>query len=779
MERLLEGLWNPLLGGFVLCAGLLLLLGTGVLPLRRLGRVTRGWSVGTPSGPAVLLATSASLTTVTAAVFAVGLGGPGALVWMWIAAVLGMGLHFGEAKLARRPSGDAKPGLPTWTLLGTLAVALLAGGLWQGNQAGAVLEASFGLPAVFGAATVAAVALGTSRRTDLTNMAMVWWPLLGIGLAAGLLAAAIFRDPLALQLALGDAVNQAFGLQSASAGTVSGALSVLIAHGMMRAVSAADIGAGAAAAAATLSDDPQDADDAGASLMPIPMIAVGVLSTLAGLAILAAPTESPLSEPKDPAKSDAPHIVNLERTVGRKLRASKQVGQTVVLREDTTMEKGKQYGMMLRADPRGHKMAKLLDRENAVVLPKWAIAEDVDTVYLRPRNTQEARHAAWDVAIPCNRELFGGKDGAPQFVRLTPKDPEVEFKALANYYELDPQPYVNVGNAEFAGAVALANSPDDELGQHLAMFEYRGEDTAFNPRLHEFFRNQFSGPFAAEETETPPRAFIAKEGFDAPIGSRVKAELRADPRGIDILRVNRAGGTEAPPWNALLDLHEIVIRHADGPSADIRVPVAARLDGKRIRLDILDPAWKDMRKVAADEKLSGPFAAMSDVPIELEVHGDTRLPDAAKSRLALVPVHPDVRPRGPQERDLYDPHPSELIAVGFGPPRYPAHDVAALVRRVESVHPYAPRVFGFAALLLAATTALGWSLLIRRPAERLFGPAAGVLLPLLVCVLPVLGGFLSASWAQTLALLAYAVAIVPVLGLLVVHLSRVRDSSRS
>lgn len=771
MERLLEGLWNPLLGGFVLCAGLLLMVGTGLLPLRRLSRVTRGWSVGAPSGPMILVATSASLTTITAAVMAVTIAGPGALVWMWIAGLLGMGLHFGEAKLARANVAAGKPPLPAWAAFGVLVVGVLAGGVWQGSQAGVVLERTLELPAVFGAATVAVLALAASRAPSVSAMAIRWLPLLGLTVFALLVGGAILEDTLALQLALGDAINEAFGLQSATAGTVGGALSVLIAHGMMRAVSAADLGVGAAAAAVTHHDDAQDADAAGASVMVVPVLVVGVLSTLAGLAVLTAPPEPPLADAR---------LFPLERPDSRGLRASQQVGQTVVLREETEMEKGEQYAMKLRASPRGHSMAKYYDKENAVILPAWAVSSGADTLYFRARDPERARQPAWDVQVPCDRELFGGQGEAPQFVRLTPKDPELVLRELTAFYELDPTPYVDVDDFSFVGAVALANSPDEELGEHLAMFEYRGEETPFNPRLHEFFRNQFSGPFPDDDSETPPVAFVAAEGFDAPIGSRVGVELRADPRGVDILRVNRVGSAEAPPWRSLLDLDEVVIRHVDGPEKDIRVPVAARLDGKRIRLDVLDPAWTDLRKIKQDEALSGPFAAMQHVPFEVEVHSDLRLPETAAGRRSLVPLHDDVRPRGPQERELYDPHPGELVKAGFVGPYRPRNDVGVLLRRLEAQQPeWGMKVFGLVALLLAVSTTLGWALLARGPATQLLGPGGGVVVPLVICAIPFLGGVVGTTLSATLGLLAYSVAAVPVLVLMVLHLAKIRDSSGS
>ncbi len=171
---------------------------------------------------------------------------------------------------------------------------------------------------------------------------------------------------------------------------------------------------------------------------------------------------------------------------------------------------------------------------------------------------------------------------------------------------------------------------------------------------------------------------------------------------------------------------------------------------------------------------------LPDVPLKLEVHGGSRLPPAAESRRSLVPVHDDARPRGPQERELYDPHPAELIAAGFSPPYRPGADVRVLVRRVQDQQPgWGGQLLGLAALLLAASTTLGWALVVREPARQLLGRGGSVLLPLAVCALPLLGGLLATSLVESLALLAYAFAVVPVLGVLVLNLAKVRNSSRN
>jgi hypothetical protein len=194
----------------------------------------------------------------------------------------------------------------------------------------------------------------------------------------------------------------------------------------------------------------------------------------------------------------------------------------------------------------------------------------------------------------------------------------------------------------------------------------------------------------------------------------------------------------------------------------------------------LDPAWADLRKIAQDEQLSGPFAVLPDVPLRVEVHGGSRLPPAAETRQSLVPIHDDPRPQGPRDRELYAPHPAELILAGFSPPYRPGADVRALIRRIQTQQPgWGSQLFGLAALFLAASTTLGWALLVREPARRLLGQAGSVLVPLAVCALPVLGGLLASSVVDSIALFAYAFAVVPVLGILVLNVGKVRNSSRN
>jgi AGCS family alanine or glycine:cation symporter len=105
-------LWGPPMLVLILGTGLYLMLGLRVMPIRRLGygfrmlwRGRRGEGKGDISAFNALM-TSLSATIGTGNIAGVGtaiaIGGPGALFWMWITALVGMATKYSEAVLAVR-----------------------------------------------------------------------------------------------------------------------------------------------------------------------------------------------------------------------------------------------------------------------------------------------------------------------------------------------------------------------------------------------------------------------------------------------------------------------------------------------------------------------------------------------------------------------------------------------------------------------------------------------------------------------------------------------------
>ncbi|PKM21370.1 MAG: sodium:alanine symporter family protein, partial [Gammaproteobacteria bacterium HGW-Gammaproteobacteria-14] len=100
--------WGPamllLIGG----TGIWLTLRLGFLPLRRIGfgfrqLFGRSQGEGTISGYSALataLAATIGTGNIAGVATAIALGGPGALVWMWLIALVGMATKYSEAVLA-------------------------------------------------------------------------------------------------------------------------------------------------------------------------------------------------------------------------------------------------------------------------------------------------------------------------------------------------------------------------------------------------------------------------------------------------------------------------------------------------------------------------------------------------------------------------------------------------------------------------------------------------------------------------------------------------------
>lgn len=102
--------WSPALVGLCLLAGLYFSFGTRFVQVRRFGEMARllfstdkKQKTGITSFQAFAMALSGRVGTgnIVGVATAIGYGGPGAIVWMWIIAFLGAGSAFAEATLAQ------------------------------------------------------------------------------------------------------------------------------------------------------------------------------------------------------------------------------------------------------------------------------------------------------------------------------------------------------------------------------------------------------------------------------------------------------------------------------------------------------------------------------------------------------------------------------------------------------------------------------------------------------------------------------------------------------
>ena len=115
-EKAAEFVWGPALLIFLLGAGAFFTVGSGFFPFRKAGFVLRSTVVSLfkkrdkSAFEAMATALGATVGTgnIVGVAAAIAIGGPGAVFWMWVGALLGMMLKFAEASLAVkfRKEGD-------------------------------------------------------------------------------------------------------------------------------------------------------------------------------------------------------------------------------------------------------------------------------------------------------------------------------------------------------------------------------------------------------------------------------------------------------------------------------------------------------------------------------------------------------------------------------------------------------------------------------------------------------------------------------------------------
>ncbi len=765
LTSLASRLWQPWIAIAVLAVGLLVMLVTSAVQLRGMAAAARGLLHRDGRSQAWgLLAVGCGAGGLGAGALAVQWGGRGAVVWMWIAMLLAMGWRFAEgvlrASMSPAPDQAAQPAKAgavarVWSFA-TIAAALATAGIFGGQQTGELLEHTWNIPALqaaigFGVAAAIAVTVPAARRIILmaVPVALVAWLIVALML--------MFADDLVLSLALGDAYNEAFGVRPVLTGAVIGGVSHALAEGVLAASLSGAIGQGAV--------QPRSARAA----MLAPLCSIGLVASLGALVVTTEPALVSLS-------SASP--VPLELHHSRGLRPSQQVGQTVVLPSDSPLVAGETYGFMVRSNPRGMAFGPRLDAEkNAVILPAWQVTENTTEVVFRMREKDPlAKIASWDIHVPCTREVFPGGNGGPPVLVLKPVNPDLELKKLIAYYELNPQPYVPTADFHFVGKVARAQSPDETLGDHLAMYEAEGADRLFNPKLHEFFRAGYRGPYAETEEQRPPWGLIAPAGFDHELGEVLDLRMVASPRGEPFVRLNRTGGVEAPPWDLLTSVRELVVQHVTDPELDIVIPVTAKLDGFRLRFTAKDEAWADFRKLAKmPEYRPTPFVRVRDVDFVGEVHNDARLAPEHAGRRTIVPHHLLAEPQGPYGEVLpYKPHPIELVVAGMQGPVVARDGAARIAGRLAEGGPrWAGHLTALAMLVLGVGGIVGSSGALGQDASsrRTIGLA--------IAAAASLGG--AAPWlvAQSTAAVMSALAILAAAAFVLANLGRIRQASKT
>jgi AGCS family alanine or glycine:cation symporter len=291
MNSINSFVWGPAMLVLILGTGLFLQIRLDGMPIRRIGSglrlVWRGRDVD-PDHPGEVSPFAALMTCLAATIgvgniagvaTAIALGGPGAVFWMWMTALVGMATKYAEVVLAvhyREQDADGRfvggpmyairNGLgPRWAWLGA-AFAVFGGlagfgigNMVQANSIAAALKTSFDVsPAVTGlvlAALTGAVVLGGIRR--IASVANWLVPFMAVGyIVAALIVLAVNWAELPHAFMI--IVRNAFTPTAAVGGFAGAAMSAGIRYGVARGIFSNEAGLGTAgiAQAAGMSSSP-------------------------------------------------------------------------------------------------------------------------------------------------------------------------------------------------------------------------------------------------------------------------------------------------------------------------------------------------------------------------------------------------------------------------------------------------------------------------------------------------------------------------------------------
>jgi AGCS family alanine or glycine:cation symporter len=276
-----EVTFGPVTVALILGTGLYLTLGLRFLTLRRLGEGLRlmfdariraqpgaAGEYSPRDGLMTALAGMVGIGKIVGVATAIHLGGPGALFWMWISALVGMGTRYAEAYLAvtyrevaphgatlAGPMYYIKHGLgPKWAWLGGLYAVFACiqafGPSAQANTIADALRANLGISVwateIFLTLSILAVLIGGAKRLARAANALV--PLMvGVYLLAGLAVLAL--NAAALPAAFATILADAFTGTAAVGGFAGVAIAEAIKYGVARGIFANEAGLGSAAVA--------------------------------------------------------------------------------------------------------------------------------------------------------------------------------------------------------------------------------------------------------------------------------------------------------------------------------------------------------------------------------------------------------------------------------------------------------------------------------------------------------------------------------------------------
>jgi AGCS family alanine or glycine:cation symporter len=294
--------WGPAMLALILGTGLFLQLRVGFMPIRRIGAGFRmmwrgrkgdAGATGEVSPFAALmtcLAATVGVGNIAGVATAISLGGPGAVFWMWMTALVGMATKYGEVVLAvhyRERDADGrsvggpmyaiKNGLGRrWAWLG-IAFAIFGGlagfgigNMVQSNTIAHALENAFGFDKTWVGIAIlvvtTAVVLGGIRRIAAVASRLVPFMIVAyVAVALTVLAKHVTEIPAAFALIF----ESAFSPVAATGGFAGAMVMAAIRYGVARGVFSNEAGMGTAGIAQA----------AGQSTSPVRSGLVGMMGT--------------------------------------------------------------------------------------------------------------------------------------------------------------------------------------------------------------------------------------------------------------------------------------------------------------------------------------------------------------------------------------------------------------------------------------------------------------------------------------------------------------------
>lgn len=315
-------IWNtpaafPAMVAILLAFGIYITFRLGFVQIRRFGhglKVVSGYfddpddegDINHFQALTTALSATVGIGNIAGVALAIHYGGPGALFWMWVTAVLGMAIKFTEVTLAQQYRETNEDGTvsggPMYYIergLGSnwkwLAVAFavsaaicafLTGNAVQANTVADVMHSDFQIPlwitGLVTASLVAAVILGGIKRIGKVTSKLV--PFMGAIYVAGALLILIVNYDSILP-ALSTIVSQAFNPTAGALGVGAGSFIFTLSYGVQRGIFSNEAGQGSAPIAHSAAKTDEPVREGVVALLE-PFIDTLVICTMTGLVIV-------------------------------------------------------------------------------------------------------------------------------------------------------------------------------------------------------------------------------------------------------------------------------------------------------------------------------------------------------------------------------------------------------------------------------------------------------------------------------------------------------------